>query len=195
MKSKQTIALIVVLVVIAGTVILLSTGGSAPVGAFEDAGGPTLAPGDNAPTDGALADIVSAEVSGEGQEIVFQATLAEEIPNRIEEGSLDLRWDLAIDGQDTWIVAVDFDLGPVATVSSNVEGNNYLATTSTETFPGGVEVSGDTVTVRLLADEVPEFPDEFTWVLQSRLDADPGDAASGTMEDRVPDVGSGEFPI
>lgn len=194
MKSKQLIGVIVVLVLIGTVVLLLSTGGSDPVGAFEDAGGPTIAPGDNAPTDGAIADIASTEVTGEGQEIVFEATLGAEIPERFEEESLDLRWDISVDGEDLWIVAVDFDFGPVATVSSNVDGNSYLATTSTETFPGGVEVTGDTVTVRLLPNEVPDFPDEFTWVLTSRLDADPGDAASGTVGDRVPDTGAGEYP-
>ncbi len=193
MKGKQLIGLIFVLVLIGAVVLLLSTGGSDPVGAFEDAGGPTIAPGDNAPTDGAIADVVSTEVTGEGQEIVFEATLGTEIPERLEQ-SLDLRWDISVDGEEVWIVAVDFDFGAVATVSSNVDDNSYLATTSTETFPGGVEVSGDTVTVRLLPDEVPDFPDEFTWVLTSHLDADPGDAASGTMGDRVPDNGSGEYP-
>ena len=83
----------VVLAAVASIVLLLMTGEAEPVRTFEDPGGDAaVGEGENPPTDTTLADIKTAEVREEDDEIVFEARLGAEVPDELPDGSFGLRW-------------------------------------------------------------------------------------------------------
>lgn len=192
--NKQ-VALIIAIIVaaVAAVVYLLTTGGTAPISEIEDGTADLeVVEGPNAPEETALADIVNAEVVSNGNEIVFRARFAEALPEKIRGQELELRWDLSQDGQETWLVSASIDpLEPSAAIVSNV--SDYGAGTFDHTLPGDLEVAGDTLTVRLRPEGIPQFPTTFDWVLESSLDADLGEPTSGRVEDRAPDQGYGQY--
>lgn len=192
-RRRFAIVAAVVGVAVAAIVVLLFTGGADPVPMFEDlSGDANIGEGENPPADTTLADILRASVSDEDDEIVFEAQLGSQVPRRMEEGSFGLRWEVHEGGDSTFLVTASLDVGPMASIIG--EQNDYGASTLEETFPGSLEVEGDTIAIRIDASEVPDFPDEFAWVLQSSLDGDQGDPESARAEDRAPDSGFGEYP-
>ncbi len=183
----------VVAVAIASVVVLLLTGEAEPVGEFSDpTGDVVVGEGKNPPADSTLADIRTAEVRQEGDEIVFEATLGAAVPNRFPDGTFGLRWEVYEGGDSTFLITANLDVGPNASIIG--EQNGYGASTIDEKLPGNLEIDGDTIAIRLQADQVPDFPDEFGWLLQTTVDGDQGDPRSATAEDKAPDNGFGEHP-
>ena len=192
-RKRLYIVLVVVLAAVASIVVLLFTGEAEPVRAFEDPTGDAIVEeGDKPPTDLTLADITSAEVREEDGQIVFEAKLGGEIPSKLQDGAFGLRWEVYEEGDSTFLVTADLDVGPNASIVA--EQSNFGGSTLDESFPGSLEVSGDTISIRLDGGEVPDFPAEFAWLLQTSLDGDQGDPQSARAEDRAPDQGFGEYP-
>lgn len=192
-RKRLAVVFAVVAIAIASIVVLLVTGEAEPVDTFADpAGDAAVGEGEKPPTDTTLADIQSAEVSDDGDEIVFEAKLGAEIPNRLRDGAFGVRWEIYEGGDSTFLVTASLDVGPTASVIG--EQNGYGASTIDEQLPGSIEISGDTISIRLRPDEIPDFPDEFGWLLQTSLDGDQGDPQSARAEDKAPDDGFGEYP-
>ena len=192
-RKGFAIAAAVVTVAVAAIVVLLFTGGADPVPTFEDLSGDAqIEEGKNPPADTTLADILLATVSDDGDEIVFEAQLGATVPKKVPDGSFGLRWEIHEDGDSKFLVTASLDVGPTASVIG--EQNGYGGSTLDESLPGSLEVDGDTIRIRLDPSEIPDFPDEFAWVLQSSLDGDQGDPKSARAEDRAPDSGFGEYP-
>ncbi len=192
-RKRLYVVLAVVAVAIASIVVLLFTGEAEPVRTFEDvAGDVVVGEGDNAPTDTTLADVRSAEVHEEDGQIVFEARLGTPIPERLRDAAFSLRWEVYEGGDSTFLITANLDVGPNASILQ--EQGDFGGNTLDETFPGSLEVAGDTISIRLDAGEVPDFPSEFAWLLQTSLDGDQGDAQSARAEDRAPDQGFGEYP-
>ncbi len=178
---------------VAAIVVLLVTGEAQPVRTFEDpSGDPIVGEGKNPPADTALADIRSAEVSEDGDEIVLEAKLGAVLPERLEDGAFGLRWEVHEDGESVFLITANLDVGPNATIVG--EENDYGSNTLEESFPGSLAIDGDTVSIRIRPEDVPDFPESFAWLVQTSLDGDQGDARSARAEDRAPDQGFGEYP-
>ncbi len=192
-RRRLAVVAAVVAAALAAIVVLLVTGEADPVRTFEDrAGDAAFDEGENPPTDTTLADIRTAEVRAEGGEVVFEARLAGPIPNELPDGSLDLRWEVYEGGDSTFLITANLDVGPIATIIG--ERNRFGASTLEDDFPGSLTLEGDALSIRLETDEIPDFPDEFAWLLHTSLDADQGDPESARAEDRAPDEGFGEYP-
>lgn len=180
------VALIVIIVVV------LATGGGPSGAGREDAlGDVEVDAGPAAPADATPADIAAASVTAEGNELVFVAEMATDIPEQIPDGSLEFRWDIVEGGDDTWIVSAAVGGGrPTAALTSPDSG--YGSSTIDDTMPGTIEVDGSTLTVRFDRTKVEGFPGEFEWRLATTLDAKRTDPQSGVARDRAPDSGNGK---
>ncbi|MGH2730186.1 MAG: hypothetical protein ACRDJI_06195 [Actinomycetota bacterium] len=187
MNNKQMAAVAgVVVAVVAVIVVLLATGGEDTETSFDDPiGDVALGEGSAADEDLTLADILHAEVHREGEDVVFEMRLARTIPEESTDQDLDLRWELAEDGDTTWFVFANLDFGPNAYIVS--EETDYGSSTIDKTFPGSVEVRGDILEIRLRPGEIAQFPTSFEWHLETTLIGN----AIGT--DRAPDDGAGEL--
>lgn len=193
-RKKLFVVLTVVVVAIASIVILLVTGEPEPVRSFDDPGGDVVVgEGKKPPIDTTLADIKSADVTEDGDEVVFRAQLGGPVPNRLPDASFGLRWEVYEDGDSTFLVTSSLDIGPNASIVG--ERNDYGASTIEEQFPGSLEIDGDTISIRLRTEDIPDFPEEFGWLLQTTLDGNQGDPKSATAQDKSPDNGFGEFPV
>ena len=175
---------------IAIVVLILATGGPPGTASGDQSGDVKVNEGAAPPQDTTLADVVGATVRRQGNDLVFEATLGQEIPDKIPNGSLELRWDVSEGGDDTWIVSANLNLGPTAAITS--QKTSYGASTIDDSLPGSIEVDGDTLRVTVRAAEVDGFPTQFTWRLTTSLDADRADAASAIATDTAPDSGQGQ---
>ena len=192
-RRRLGVVAAVVAAALAAIIVLLVTGEAEPVRTFEDAAGDAaFDEGKNPPTDTTLADIRAAEVRAEGDEVVFEARLGGPIPDKLPDGSLSLRWEVHEGDDSTFLITANLDVGPNASIIG--EKNGYGASTLEERMPGSIEIEGDKLTIRLEAEEIPDFPDSFAWLLQTSLDGDQGDPQSARAEDRAPDQGFGEYP-
>ncbi|MDQ3964672.1 MAG: hypothetical protein M3277_12305 [Actinomycetota bacterium] len=173
-------------------VVVLATGG------IEGGGGPgedmrddvQVDSGADAPSDVTPADISDASVTTDGNELVFVAEMAIDIPERIPDGSLEFRWDVIEGGDETWIVSAAVSGRPVAALTSPDSG--YGSSTIDNTMPGTIEVDGSTLTLRFDRSKVEGFPADFEWRLETTLDAQRADPQSGIARDRAPDSGNGK---
>lgn len=188
--SKNLAVALAIVGTIAVIVLLLATGGGG-AGAGDERGDVSVGDGAAAPRDLGLADIVTATVTRQGDELVFETTLGAALPKRIPKGALELRWDLSEGGDETWIVSANLNLGPTAAVTS--QRTNYGASTIDNSLPGSVERDGETLRVTLRPGEIDGFPTDFTWRLKTTLDADRGDVASAVATDSAPDSGEGKI--
>lgn len=192
-RRRLAVVAAVVAAAVAALVVLLLTGEAEPIRTFEDPSGDVaFDEGVDPPADVTLADIRAAEVLSEGGDVVFETRLGGEIPIKLPDGSLDLRWEVHEGNDSTFLITANLDVGPVASVVG--EQNGYGASTLDESLPGSLTVEGDTLTIRLEPGEIPDFPSDFSWVLHTSLDAEQGEAESGRAEDRAPDEGFGEYP-
>lgn len=175
---------------IAVIILILATGGS-PTGTNEDARDDVaIGEGASPPQDTTLADIVGAEVRREDGSIVFVATMGDDIPKKVPNGSVEFRWDVSEDGDDTWIVSANLNLGPTAAVTS--QKTSYGSSTIDGSMPGSIEIDGDKLIVTVKADKIDGFPTDFAWILKTTLDADRADPASAVATDTAPDSGPGK---
>ena len=181
-RKRLGIAIAIVAVVVLAVIFIVSSGGS---GAGADpTGDVTLERGPKAPKDQALADVVNAAVSRDGDRLVFEAELAMEPPRTLPNGSLELRWDISEDGEASWIVTASITVDLTAAVTAQATG--YSATTINDTMPGEVSLDGKRVLVSIDPGRIDGFPDAFEWQLSSTLDADLGDPGSGVARDVSP---------
>jgi hypothetical protein len=182
----------VAIAIVAAVVLLLVSGGAEAPSTFDDtAGDVSLGNGSKPPEDTAPADIVDAEVARDGDNLVFTATMAASIPERVKDGSLSWRWDLYVGDTSEWIVSANVDAETSASVTATQ--SNYGSGTFDDTLPGHLEVEGDTLTLTLRPVDIPEFPSEFTWGLGTTLDGDQGDPESALATDKAPDEGRGRL--
>ena len=192
-RKRVLVVFAAVVIAIASIVVLLATGEPQPVRTFDDPGGDVVVgEGKKPPTDTTLADIRSAEVTEDGGEVVFEAQLAGPIPDKLPDSSFGLRWEVYEEGDSTFLVTANLDVGPNASIVG--EQNGYGASTIDEQLPGSLEIEGDTIAIRLRTEDIPDFPEEFGWLLHTTLDGNQGDPQSATAEDKSPDNGFGEYP-
>lgn len=193
MKRQQVLgAIVIVIAAIAVLVYFLSTGGSEPIGTFEDPSGDVeVGAGENPATETALADIVSAEVRTDGEEIVFESKLGAPIPRKLKGESIDVAWKIFEGSNQTWSLSFNLDIGPNVSLFS--PATNFGSGTFDDTLPGDFEIQGDVLVIRIRPADVPNFPAEFTWRLETSLDAGVGEPGSALAEDRAPDTGSGQY--
>lgn len=192
-RKKLAVVFAIVAAAVGAIIVLLATGEAEPVRTFEDlSGDQAVSEGDNPPVDTTLADIRAAEVTSDGGEVVFETRLAMTVPEKLQGSSFGLRWEVYEGGDSTFLITANLDVGPNASIVG--QQTNYGASTIDESLPGSLELADDTITIRVEADQIPDFPDEFAWVLTTSLDGDQGDPTSARAEDRAPDQGFGEFP-
>lgn len=186
MKSLWVVLGIIGAIVI--VVIILNSGG--PTGGPDDPSDDVaVGGGEGPPEDATLADIARAEVRRDGDRIVFEATMTKEVPEKVPGGSLEFRWDISEDGDETWIVTANVSSQLSAAVISQNTG--YGSSTIDDTMPGSVAVEGATVTVTLRSGRIDAFPPSFDWMLKTTLDGDFADPASAVATDSAPDSGPG----
>jgi hypothetical protein len=138
-----------------------------------------------------IADLTSAQVTNEGDEIFFTAEVAASIPQPLRTSALEFRWDLTGDDGSSWTVSVMVEREAQAAVYTE---SGYGAGTIDDTLPGNVEVNDKGVTVRLRTAEIEDFPEAFEWTLASTLRAFKNEVDSPRVEDRFPDEGSIRYP-
>jgi len=178
-----------VIVLVGIVIVVLATGGGTP-GSGGEATGDVEVEGEG-PDDPELADIAAVDVVREGSAIVFVAEMGQSIPERIDDGSLEWRWDLTVDGRDAWIVSAHVSTDVTAAVTSQL--TPYGSSTIDQTMPGSVSVEGAELRIQLRPAEIDGFPESFGWRLATELDGDRADARSPVARDRAPDAGPGSF--
>ena len=192
MNTKQlAIVSAIVLCVLAVIIVLLVTGGVSPEERSRDAVGDveTGEGGDPAP-DTSIADIQSARVTLQDSQIVFQAEMGGRVPRKLEDQTMEWRWEILEQGTTTWVVSATVSVDqPVASLLQHETG--FSASTIDDTLPGTISVSGDTITVTLDSADIEGFPSSFGWELTSTLDGDRADPASAVATDTAPDGGPG----
>lgn len=169
-------------------VVVLNSGG--PTGGPDDPSNDVaVGEGEAPPEDASPADIERAEVRRDGDRIVFEAKMTQDVPKEVPGGSLEFRWNISENGDETWIVTANLSSALSAAVISH--NTDYGSSTIDDTMPGSVAVDGDTVTVTLRPVRIDAFPNAFDWTLKSTLDADFADPASAVATDSAPDSGPG----
>jgi hypothetical protein len=194
LNPRQTaIVATVVLLALAGIVILLLTGGPGePAASIEDATGDvSVTGGDEPPTNAPLVDIHHAEVTKDGNDLVFVTSMGATIPGDMGEGELNWRWTISVGGRNEWLLSSRVNVEPNASIVS--QRTQYAAGTIDKTMPGDITIEGDTVTITLDPSQIDGFPAEFDWALQATLDRDLKDPGSGVLQDLAPDSGSGHY--
>jgi hypothetical protein len=176
----SAIVVVLVLVLLSGGNDRGGEGGSDPSGdvRIEDRPRP--------PTDPSLADITDGSVTHDGGDVVLEATLADPVPESVDNGSLELRWEIGSGGSVEWIVIATVDVERNASVVATA--GDYSSSTVDGTLPGGLEVDGRSVTVRLNRDELPNFTADPEWKLLSSLDGDRASSRSALATDRLTPV-------
>ncbi|HVL65006.1 MAG TPA: hypothetical protein VM573_07550 [Actinomycetota bacterium] len=192
-RTKVALAILMPVAVVAATIVLLATGGPDPSDPrIELPGDVEVDDGPKPPTDTGLADVLFTDVRAEGDELVFEARLGAEVPKRLEEGALEIRWDIFERGTATWLVAAT--VGNRRTASVLSQDATFAAGTFDGSLTGGVERDGDRLVVRFDRRTVEDFPESFSWRLTTVLDGARGNPRSATARDRSPDEGRREFP-
>ena len=190
--NKTVLVALGILAGIAAIVAVLTLGGGDGAGkASGDATGDVVVgEGPEPPADPSLADISAADVHRDGDRLVFEATMASDLPRSFPDGSLEFRWDISEGDRDTWIVLAAINVETHAAVTS--QRTQYGSSTIDDTLPGRVEVDGDVVRVTLNVDKIDDFPETFGWRLMTTLDGLRADTGSAKATDMVPDSGSRE---
>lgn len=189
--NKTAWVAIAIVGVVAAIVGVLSLGGGEG-GASPDATGDiVIDEGPQPPADTSLADIAKSSVRKDGGRIVFEATMAADVPSKLGDGSLELRWDLSEGGRDTWIVSASINIEAHAALTSQRTG--YSSNTINGSMPGDIEIEGDVVRVSFDPSKIKRFPQTFSWRLTTTLDGSRANTESGTASDTAPGSGSTKF--
>jgi hypothetical protein len=198
MNRRVAIGVGLVVLLVAGTIYLLASGGpvdsdgSPPTDTAEDPpNDQVVGEGPEPPAETALADIVEADVLRRGSTIVFRARMSADIPQRVKGGGMSWRWDIYEGPTGTWILSANLDVGPNASLTSTQ--TSYGTGTFDDTLPGKLSIEGDTISVTLRPDKVKGFPDDFEWSLGTMLDGAQGNPRSALATDSAPDDGRGSL--
>lgn len=196
MNTKQlAIVSAVVFVVLGVIIVLLVTGGVSPAERSRDATGDVeVGQGEDPAPDPTLADIRVTRVDLDGDQIVFEAEMDAEIPKALKDQTMEWRWEIRENGTYTWLVSANISVeNPIGSVTH--QQSNYGASTIDNTLPGSIDYDGNTIFVRLDHTQIPDFPDQFSWRLETTLDGNRADPASALTTDLAPESGLGEFPL
>lgn len=130
-----------------------------------------------------IADIRFAQVYREDGRLIFDTTVSLALPESINGGYFDLRWD--VDGRTDWVVVATFTSGVEAAVIRRETGLGR--STVSGDFPGEIEVEGDLVRIALDADALADFPSRFRWKLTSRLNYQQSNPGIAEVYDYAPE--------
>lgn len=137
-----------------------------------------------------IADLTAAEVRPDGNLLVFEATVAAPLPQRLKKSALEFRWDISGETGESWTLTITMDR--IAKVSL-FSGAGYGAGTVDHTFPGDLTVEDDRIEARLDPAQIDDFPEAFDWTLSTTLRAFRNEPDSPRVEDRFPDQDSATF--
>lgn len=149
----------------------------------------TLTP--NRPVQKALADIRFAQVHRDGDSVVFEATLSATVPQVVTGGYFDMTWD--IDARSDWRLAASLENGINATLVANETRSG--TSTFDGSFPGTIEVDGDTIRIVFQPKAIAGFPDGFRWKLTTRLNMRASEPNVGVVYDYAPDGRLGNYHL
>jgi hypothetical protein len=188
MSTRTLIVFGVVLAVVIAIIVLLVTGGGGLINSDnDDTGDVTLSDGPAAPEDTSVADISRVEVNSDNGELTFEVEMESDIPRRVKGGSLAWRWEIYEEGQMTWLVTANVDLGPTASLVATQR--DYSSSTIDDTLPGNIKIEESTLRIQVRSNKLKGFPDTFDWLLKTSLDASRTKANSAIAEDQVPNSG------
>jgi hypothetical protein len=173
---------IAIVAAIAAVVLVLAVGGPQDSGAAESISDVAVGEGPNPPGDTALAEITDVSVRKDGEtDLVFEVTIATDLPAEIPNGSLGFRWDVIEDGEATWMVSANLDTGPTAAVTALA--SKFGASTVDGTLDGTITVERNKLTITFDRTAIDGFPTSFAWRVGSTLDGDRSDPGSATATD------------
>ncbi|HYI45491.1 MAG TPA: hypothetical protein VE174_08565 [Actinomycetota bacterium] len=186
MHRRTLIVALLVVAAVGAVVLVLATGSPAPEGEKEDrAGDVKIGEGPLPPRITDPADIREIDVRADGEVLTLEARMGTSLVRPVPEQSTTWRWEIYEDGDMTWIVSANVDLGPHVSVIAT-EGD-FQASTNDKSLPGRVSVAGDTILVRLRISEIEGFPSTFETVLKTSLDGMRAESKSALATDRAPD--------
>jgi hypothetical protein len=185
-RKPFAISVVSVLAVIAGYIVLLNTGGvaRAPRALGDAAGDAKFEGGENV----AQADVRFAGVYRAGGWIELRVRMASEPPQSLEGETLEWRWTLS-SGGDEWIVSVTVEESMRATLLPPRSGPGF--STLDGSFPGEVDVDGDSIVVSIRPDLLQGWPARLSWSLTTTHRTTVGETPPA--HDQVPDAGAGRF--
>ena len=188
MQRRVLLVAAVVVLVVGAVVLLLATGRPTPDGEKEDlASDVKIGRGPLPPRNVDTADILEIDARSEDGIVTLEAKVGISLARPVPEQSATWRWEVYEDGEMTWIVSANVDLGPHVSVIETQ--GDYSAATNDRSLPGKVSTAGDTITIRLRASEIEGFPEVFDIVLKTSLDGIRTEAKSALATDRAPDKG------
>lgn len=135
-RASVWVAALAVLAAVAAIVFVLVTGGATltdPPGDLDYIRGSTARTRQPSQQLAAsMADIVSAQITARDDDYIFKAEVEGLIPQRFQEASLELRWDLRSDDGSTWTISAVLGRRLEASVTSS---RGFGAGTVDQTFP------------------------------------------------------------
>jgi hypothetical protein len=190
-RRPLMIAVLIVGALVAVVVVLLISGGNSSGGGDDASDDVLVEEGPKAPRDTGLADITSATVTADGDDIVFTAVAGTDIPDEVPDGSIEWRWEVVEGANVTWTLIATVDIEANASLIATT--TDFSASTVDDSLPGSVEISGAEVRVVVDRSALDGFPDDFEWTLSTTLDAARTNTRSARANDRAPDEGSFRF--
>lgn len=191
-RTRAWVVVLAILAVVTVIVVVLLTGretNTDPSGDLSYVRGSSARPREpNERLAASIADIVAAEITHSDGDYLFVAEVGGPIPRRLEEASLEVRWDLSTEDGSSWTISAVLEKRLEASVFSSTNG--FGAGTVDGTLPGEVSKSINAVTIRLTPGVIEGFPDQFEWSLSTALIAFRDDPRSPRVEDRFPDMGT-----
>ncbi|MGH2807876.1 MAG: hypothetical protein ACRDKT_11450 [Actinomycetota bacterium] len=190
-RRPLVIALAIVGGLIVVVVVLLASGGAGSDGGDDPRNDVLVEEGPRPPRDTALADIRSATVTADGDQIVFSVVAGTDIPDEVPDGSIEWRWEVIEGANATWTLIATVDSESNASIVATTQ--DFSASTVDDSFPGEIDIDGSEVRVALDRSRLEGFPGSFEWTMRTTLDAVRTNTRSARASDRTPDEGSFRF--
>jgi hypothetical protein len=187
-RARSAIVLVIIVALGAGVAWLLSSGGGASGTSGDPKGDVIVSKGPKPPKGNGVVDLRHGEIVVEGGTATFEARVAAAVPEAVEEEAITYRWELIEDGQVTWIVSANVDVGRTASVLATQR--DYRSSTIDDSLPGELVIQDETVFLTLETEALEGFPGSFDWTLQTELDGDRATSPSAVATDKIPDKGS-----
>jgi hypothetical protein len=187
-RGSSALVLGIIVALGAGVVWLLSSGGGGSGTSDDPKGDVVVSKGPKAPKGKGLVDLRHGAITVEGGTASFEARVDAVVPEDVDEEAITYRWELIENGQVTWIISANVDVGRTASVLATQ--HDYRSSTIDDSLPGKLTVQAETVFIELETEDLEDFPSSFEWTLQTELDGDRTTAPSAVATDRIPDEGS-----